>query len=78
MTYNELADRILAARQREVGHNPKVPYYFLNIAHPALRPLYAAWKPTTAPPSDRERLVWELKQLNADALKKIAEKFKED
>lgn len=76
MTYGELADRILAEREKVVKHNPKTPYYFLNIAHPALRGIYAAWKPVTSPPSDKERLIWELKLLNAEALKAIAENFK--
>jgi hypothetical protein len=78
MTYNELAERIIAERNKVAEHNSKTPYYFLNVGHPALMGLYAEWKPNTTPPSDKERLVWELKQLNADALKKIAEKFKED
>ena len=76
MTYGELADRILAEREKVVKHNPRTPYYFLNIAHPALRGIYAAWKPTTSPPSDKERLIRELKLLNAETLKEIAENFK--
>ena len=76
MTYGELADRILAEREKMVKYNSKIPYYFLNIAHPALRELYEGWKPTNSPPSDKERLIWELKLLNAEALKAIAEKFK--
>lgn len=73
MTYGDLADRILAVRNKEAGKNPKTPYYFLNISHPALRGLYASWKHSISPPDDRDRMIWELKQLSAEALRGIVE-----
>ncbi len=74
MTNKELAARILQDRRKsadKAAHRGKpkvVPYYMLNIQHPAVAAMYDRWRarqgPAGCPPSDMARTLFELDVLS--------------
>ena len=74
MTYRELAEMIAAERREVCENNPRAPWYMININHPAIGPLYKRWRESTGeifPPSDVDRILWELKLLKPEVLEDI-------
>ena len=77
----ELARRVWEERSQivRIGNEKEVPYYMLNIRHPTIRTLYDTWRRNLHaipfPPSDLERITWELGFLNETALMKIQQHF---
>lgn len=74
MTNSQLAKRILAERTRNaerdrarMGRHADVPYYMLNIRHPAVAAMYDKWRaaqgPQGCPPGDLARTLFELDML---------------
>lgn len=71
-----LADRVFGTVNRERAARNKEPWYMLNIAHPVIEPLYARWRlrhkiPMHYPPSDHERMMFELDLLNSGTLAEL-------
>lgn len=68
MTDRELAAHILEERRRLAKKRPGVPYYMLNIGHPAVEVAYAKWRaaqgPHGCPPGDEERTMFELSMMS--------------
>ena len=87
MTRKELAAAILQERSEmqakslEQQRKP-LPYYLLNLSHPAMHLLYQHWRlekkgQARFPPSDIERTEFELEMLNDIALKALEQHFQE-
>ena len=73
MTQKELAREIVVERGRALRDGRRIPYYLVNINHPAISALYNAYKstarvPSHFPPSDIERTLFELSLLNETAI----------
>lgn len=83
-----LAPRIVARRRQlaaEVSGRKAPPFYMLNVGHPAIAPLYAAYlkhgldgTPVSAPPGDEQRTRFELTLLTTSALYRMAGDYKDD
>lgn len=72
----ELALRVFGTVNHERAFKNREPWYMLNIAHPVIEPLYARWRlkrqiPQHYPPSDRERMMFELDLLNSGTLAEL-------
>lgn len=87
MTRKELAAAILQERSElqakslEQQRKP-LPYYLLNLSHPAIHLLYQHWRlekrgQARFPPSDLERTEFELEMLSATALHMLERHFKQ-
>lgn len=87
MTRKELAAAILQERSElqakslEQQRKP-LPYYLLNLSHPAMHLLYQHWRlekkgQARFPPSDIERTEFELEMLSDIALKALEQHFQE-
>lgn len=87
MTRKELAAAILQERSElqakslERQRKP-LPYYLLNLSHPAIHLLYQHWRlekkgQARFPPSDLERTEFELEMLSAAALHMLERHFQE-
>lgn len=85
MTRKELAAAILQERSElqakslEQQRKP-LPYYLLNLSHPAIHLLYQHWRlekkgQARFPPSDLERTEFELEMLSDIALKALEQHF---
>lgn len=85
----ELAPIVWAERnaerelQKKVGYRPAeaVPWYFLNINHPAIRHMwerYVSEHKIITPASDLERVRFELSTITPEALRGLAKYYKEN
>ncbi|WP_102050197.1 hypothetical protein [Pygmaiobacter massiliensis] len=85
MTRKELAAAILQERSEMFAKSARrernpLPYYLLNLSHPAMHLLYQNWRlekkgQARFPPSDLERTEFELEMLSASALKTLEQHF---
>ena len=79
MTDEELVARILEERRRIARKKPGVPYYMINIGHPAVAAIYEKWRaqqgPRWAPPSDEARTLFELQMMNGTARRMLEDHF---
>lgn len=75
----KLAAVIVEERRAAAAKNKKLPYYMLNISHPAMLRLYSAWRIQAAAQGvaagDIERTAWELSLLSDEALAAIAKLY---
>lgn len=58
-----------------------IPWYFINVNHPAISPIYGAWMAKQGhrtAPSDMERTRFELSLLSNGALKYMEERYKRE
>lgn len=73
-TLEKLARRVWEERSQivRIGQEKEIPYYLLNLRHPAIRTIYDSWRRSkhaiSFPPSDIERIAWELSLLNKETL----------
>lgn len=79
MTDEELVSRILEERRRIARQKPGVPYYMINIGHPAVAAIYEKWRaqqgPRWAPPSDEARTAFELQMMSGTARRMLEDHF---
>lgn len=79
MTNAQLVDLVLEERQRMAKKRPGVPYYMLNVQHPAVAVMYAKWRaeqgPHGCPPGDRERTLFELDMMAPAARRLLEDHF---
>lgn len=79
MSDDELIFRILEERRRFARQKPGVPYYMVNIGHPAVASIYAKWRarqgPAGCPPGDEERTAFELEMMSPAARRLLEEHF---
>ncbi len=83
MERRDLAYLILEERQAAKNKNPRIPlpYYLTNINHPALIEIYQnrnkAGGLAMNPPSDIDRIEWELSLFNDAVINSIVKKYTE-
>ena len=73
-----LEDRSRAAAEKR---STDIPWYFININHPAMRPLYNSWLQSRGRlflPGDLDRAEFELSLLSNKALCFVADKYKRE
>ena len=79
MTDEELIFRIQEERRRIARQKPGVPYYMINISHPAVAAIYEKWRaqqgPRWAPPSDEARTAFELQMMSVTARQMLEDHF---
>lgn len=79
MSDDELIFRILEERRRFARQKPGVPYYMVNIGHPAVAAIYEKWRaqqgPRWAPPSDEARTAFELQMMSSTARQMLEDHF---
>lgn len=79
MSDEDLIFRILEERRRIARQKPGVPYYMVNIGHPAVVSIYEKWRaqqgPRWAPPSDEARTAFELQMMSSIARQMLEDHF---
>ena len=79
MTDRELAQRIVEERRRMARKRRGMPYYMLNLEHPAVAVMYAKWRagqgPHGCPPSDEARTEFEISMMSQAGRALLEEHF---
>lgn len=79
MTDRELAEHVLEERRRMAKKRPGMPYYMLNLEHPAVAVMYAKWRavrgPHGCPPSDEARTEFELAMMSPEGRALLEQHF---
>lgn len=78
-----LAPLVLEDRSRAAAdkRSTDIPWYFININHPAMRPFYISWLQSRGRlflPGDIDRAEFELSLLSNKALGFVADKYKRE
>ena len=78
-----LVPLVLEDRRQPVPNDRSglIPWYFINVNHPAINPIYGAWMAKQGhhrAPSDVERTRFELSLLSNGALKYMEERYRKE